>query len=196
MGRKTPPNVRRRALTSVGTLAAVATLGLWSATPAAAAGPFANGDFESPVAPNGQEVGEGQATRIIGPWQVSGGNVDLVPASYWQAASGNQSLDLNGNQSGTIEQIFSTVPGTTYTVTYALAGNPDGPPTLKTGRVLIDGADAHDFAFNVFGHTRGSMGYVTQSFVFRATLPQTTLTFESTHPGDFGPVIDNVTITS
>jgi hypothetical protein len=38
------------------------------------------------------------------------------------------------------------------------------------------------------------MGYETDEVTFRATSPSTTLTFESTTPGAYGPVLDNVRV--
>ncbi|MGW2372297.1 MULTISPECIES: choice-of-anchor C family protein [Kitasatospora] len=168
------------------------------AAPAQAAGHrtfshFDDGSFESPKAPTGAFT-EFAAGQTIGPWQVTGGSVDLIGAGMWQAAEGDQALDLNGNAPGTIAQTFTTVPGATYSVTYALAGNPDGGPAVRTGRALIDGQDFQDYSFDVTGKTRTAMGYVGRQFSFVAQNSSTTLTFESTVAGLFGPVLDNVQV--
>ncbi|MBD0695023.1 choice-of-anchor C family protein [Streptomyces sp. CBMA123] len=168
------------------------------AAPAQAAGHralsrFDDGSFESPKVPAGNftELNAGQS---IGPWQITGGSVDLIGAGFWQAAEGDQSIDLNGADSGTIAQTFTTVPGTTYSVTYALAGNPGGGPAVRTGKALIDGQDFQDFSFDVTGKTRAAMGYVGRQFSFVAYNSSTTLTFQSTVGGAFGPVLDNVQV--
>ncbi|MCX4581333.1 choice-of-anchor C family protein [Streptomyces sp. NBC_01571] len=155
---------------------------------------FDDGSFETPTVPPAtfQTFTAGQT---IGPWQVTSGTADLIGAGYWQAAEGDQSLDLNGNNPGSVSQTFTTVPGTQYTVTYALAGNFGGPPTVKTGQVRIDGQDVQNFSFDVTGKTRTNMGYINRQVTFVATGTSTTLSFASTTPNSaWGPVIDDVTV--
>lgn len=216
MGTRSSLTWWRKIQARMGMLAAVAALGASAATPAAAVGDtnedgsarpqiptiapmtaFSNGSFETPLArPNSYTTfGEGQPSKLIGPWNVVAGNVDLIAKGYWEAADGDQSVDLSGTQAGTIEQLFTTVPGKSYMVSFALAGNPDGPPFLKRGHVEVNLVDVVDFQFNVIGHTRSSMGYVTNSFTFLGTTEQTSLRFVSTTPGEWGPVIDNVMVT-
>ncbi|MBO1416539.1 choice-of-anchor C family protein, partial [Streptomyces sp. FH025] len=154
---------------------------------------FDDGSFESPKAP-ANAFTEYNAGQLFGPWRVVSGSVDLIGAGMWQAAEGDQSLDLNGADSGTIAQTFTTVPGTTYSVTYALAGNPGGGPALRTGQVLVDGQDFQDFSFDITGKTRTAMGYVGRQFTFVAQNSSTTLSFRSTVAGAFGPVLDNVQV--
>lgn len=154
---------------------------------------FDDGSFETPKAPANAFTGL-TAGQSIGPWTVTAGSVDLIGAGFWQAAEGDQTLDLNGSGSGTVAQRFTTVPGTTYSVTYALAGNPDGGVALRTGRALIDGQDFQDFSFDVTGRTRAAMGYVGRQFTFVAQGTSTTLSFTSTVAGAYGPVIDNVQV--
>jgi len=137
------------------------TLGLLLATLVAAAGTataaptvsrFDDGSFEYPaVAANSfQSFATGAS---MGPWRVTSGAVDLIGAGFWQAAEGDQSLDLNATVPATVAQTFTTTSGKPYTVTYSLAGNPDGQSPLKTGRVLIDGQDFQDFSFDTTGKT-------------------------------------------
>ncbi|GAA1235353.1 hypothetical protein GCM10009665_26900 [Kitasatospora nipponensis] len=155
---------------------------------------FDDGSFENPRVAAGSftTLSAGQA---IGPWQVTAGNVDLIGAGFWQAAEGDQSVDLNGTTPGTVAQTFTTVPGANYTVTYALAGNPAGGPTLRTGNALIDGQDFQDFSFNVTGKSTTNMGYVNRQFTFRATNATTTIGFASTTPNtSYGPVLDDVRV--
>ncbi|MDH6139322.1 MULTISPECIES: choice-of-anchor C family protein [Kitasatospora] len=181
------------------TTLAVAALLLGSATalaaPAQARTPsrFDDGSFEYPIAPANSftEPGTGQS---IGPWQITSGNVDLIGAGFWQAAEGDQSVDLNGSTAGTIAQTFTTTPGTTYTVTYSLAGNPAAGPTVKTGHADIDGQDFQDFSFDITGKSTTTMGYVGRQFTFVAANSATTLSFASTTTGYAGPVVDNVQV--
>lgn len=154
---------------------------------------FSNGSFEAPTAPAAAftTVGLGQS---IGPWTVTQGNVDLIGAGFWAAADGDQSVDLDGTVAGAVSQAFATKPGTTYTVTYSLAGNPAGGPSTKTGSVVVNGRDVQDFSFDTTGKTYLDMGYETDEVTFLATSPSTTLTFASTTPGAYGPVLDNVSV--
>ncbi|MCX4588140.1 choice-of-anchor C family protein [Streptomyces sp. NBC_01481] len=167
-----------------------------AASSTAAVSRFDDGSFETPkVKPN---TFDGFAAgQSFGPWKVASGTVDLIGAGYWQAAEGDQSLDLNGNDAGAVSQTFTTRPGTRYTVTYSLAGNPelDHVPPLKTGKVLIDDQNFQDFSFNVTGKTKTNMGYVRRQLTFVATGASTTLTFASTtlHSAT-GPVIDDVMV--
>lgn len=135
------------------------------------------------------------AGQSIGAWTVTQGNVDLVGPGFWSAAAGTQSVDLNGLVDGAVEQTVSTLPGRIYDVEFALAGNPDGPPDVKTGRALVNGQPAKDFSFDVTGKNRGNMGYRKVRFSFTATGPQTTVSFVSATGSAWGPVIDDVTIT-
>ncbi|MFI9329381.1 choice-of-anchor C family protein [Kitasatospora sp. NPDC052868] len=155
---------------------------------------FDDGSFEYPrAAANGfTPLAAGQT---IGPWRVTAGSVDLIGAGFWQAAEGDQSVDLNGSNSGAVAQTFSTVPGATYTVTYALAGNPAGAPALKTGSALIDGQNFQDFSFNTTGKSFTNMGYVGRQFTFQATGSATSIGFTSTTANSaYGPVVDDVQI--
>ncbi|MEU5975512.1 choice-of-anchor C family protein [Streptomyces sp. NPDC047315] len=160
---------------------------------AAAVSRFDDGSFEYPKAPANSftTYSTGQA---IGPWQVTGGTVDLIGAGFWQAAEGDQSVDLNGTSAGTVSQTFTTVPGTTYTVSYALAGNTAAGPALKTGRALVDGQNFQDFSFDITGKSTTNMGYVNRQFTFVATGTTSTLAFASTIGGAWGPVIDDVRV--
>ena len=91
------------------------------------------------------------------------------------------------------------------TVSFALAGNPDGLPVTKTVDVrlnnnplLLGGITIHPFSFNTTGKTKANMGWTDQSFLFtsasRRPENMVILTFISTTTGFFGPAIDNVRI--
>jgi choice-of-anchor C domain-containing protein len=161
---------------------------------------LANGGFEDPAIPANAFIRYGTGSTV-GPWRVTQGNVDLTGANFWQAADGRQSLDLEGSESGTVEQRLSTRIGGCYTVTFALAGNPDGGPTVKRGyarvaqHTLGHPTVQKNFIFNTAGKSRANMGYVPQRFRFRAFAPVSTLAFASTTGGGYGPVIDAVSVT-
>ncbi|MFG2885970.1 choice-of-anchor C family protein [Streptomyces sp. NPDC048297] len=182
------------------TLVAVAAAALLSAgsgfalaAPTAAVSRFDDGSFEYPAAP-ANAFSTLAAGQSIGPWKVTSGAVDLIGAGFWQAAEGDQSVDLNATEAGAVAQTFATTPGRTYTVTYSLAANPAGGPAVKTGRVLLDGQNIQDFSFDSTGKTRAAMGYVTRQVTFVAGAASTTIGFASTVPGAYGPVIDDVRV--
>ncbi|PJE99514.1 hypothetical protein CUT44_03065 [Streptomyces carminius] len=179
---------------------AVVAAGLFGVAGTAVAAPtvsrFDDGSFEYPAVAAGtfRTLGAGAAT---GPWKVTSGAVDLIGAGYWQAAEGDQSVDLNATVPGAVAQTFTTTPGTAYTVTYSLAGNPDAVSPVKTGRALVDGQNFQGFSFDTTGRTLTDMGYVTRRFTFVANNPTTTLGFASTTPNSArGPVIDDVRVHS
>ncbi|MDQ2817846.1 MAG: choice-of-anchor C family protein [Candidatus Eremiobacteraeota bacterium] len=152
-----------------------------------------NGSFESGnLAQSWIPLYSGSAA-ILG-WQVHGA-VDYVGA-YWRASDGSRSLDLDGTPGpGGVAQTLRTVPGQWYAVRFDLAGNPEGPPRVKLLGVSV-GRQMFRFAFDVSGHSREAMGWLTESFIFRAATPQTTLQFYSLdEPGNWnGPVLDDVRV--
>src|SRR3954467_13498628 len=101
--------------------------------------PILNGSFENPIVGGSFDTyaaGSGSLTD----WTITTGSIDHI-GSYWQAASGNQSLDMNGTgspanaQTGTIEQTVHLGSGSIATVNFSLAGNPDDAPVIKTLQV-------------------------------------------------------------
>ncbi|MCW2879835.1 MAG: hypothetical protein JWQ95_3935 [Sphaerisporangium sp.] len=185
----------RRLRAGAGLAGALAGLAAVTAAPADATSGHSNGSFETPVVrPNTfQTFSEG---RSIGAWSVSGGTVDLVGQGFWQAADGAQSLDLNGSGPGEVSQTFSTLPLVKYEIGYRLAGNPAAAPAVKTGQVWIGGDVAQNFSFDTTGKSFADMGYVQQKVTFVATGLSATVRFNSTVPGAWGPVIDDVTVKS
>ncbi|MGW7691916.1 choice-of-anchor C family protein [Streptomyces asiaticus] len=181
-------------------VAAVSVAGVLAGTgagaaTAAAVSRFDDGSFETPRVSANSFVNL-TSGQTIGPWRVTAGNVDLIGDGFWQAAEGDQSVDLNGGGAGTVEQTFTTVPGKKYSVTYSLAGNPVGGPTMRTGKVLVNGQNFQDFSFDVTGKTTADMGYVTREVTFVARGTSTTLAFASTNGGAYGPVIDDVMVSA
>jgi choice-of-anchor C domain-containing protein len=175
-GRPTHARPWRRLCAGAGLAGALAGSAAFVAAPAYATSGPADGSFESPAVRPGtfQDFSAGQ---FIGPWRVTNGSVDLIGAGFWQAADGRQSLDLSGGSAGGVTQTFSTRPGVVYEVIYA---------------VFINGALAQNFSFNIIGHTRANMGYVTRAVRFRAIGVSTTVQFSSTTNSAYGPVIDDV----
>jgi choice-of-anchor C domain-containing protein len=182
-----------------GKLACLATLSLLLAISGTGhAALISNGSFEAgvdPVSFTTLTQGTGSATNITD-WTVTSGTIDYI-GTYWQAADGNRSIDLSGNNAGTVavSQNINTVAGQTYYLSFDLAGNPDGGPAVKTVSVtLATPATFQTFTFNATGHTHSAMGWTTEGLYFTANSANTTLSFQSLTGTAYGPAIDNVSL--
>ncbi len=161
---------------------------------AAMAAAFSNGSFETGTPPGSFLTLTAPNSTDIANWTVSAGSVDYI-GSYWQAADGSRSLDMNGTGAGTITQTFDTTPGATYTVTFDLSGNPDGGPTMKVLQVSAGGSpELFYYDTATHGNTKTNMKWEAETYVFTATGPSTTLTFASQIAGAYGPALDNVAL--
>ena len=154
-----------------------------------------NGGFEDgPEVPGdpGWVTLEKDATGIKG-WVVSRGTVDFI-GSYWKAADGKASLDMNGNDVGGIKQTITTVKGKKYKLTFQLAGNPAAEPRMKELTVEV-GTTKKAFSFDTTGKSLEDMGWKLQELEFTAEDDQTTLEFYST-TGETacGPALDDVKV--
>ena len=137
-------------------------------------------------------VGKGS----IGSWMISAGGVDIVGPAQGIAADGNHFIDLNGNSlgAGTLQQQVPTSPDRQYRVTFSLAGNPNGDPTIKELEVVF-GSVRQQFVFDITGHTNDNLGWIQQSFVANPDCGSSTLlVLRSLTTGDKGPNIDAVTV--
>ena len=193
----TPEPVARPAVKSAAKAGAGAIAG--SPPAAAPAGDLVtNGSFEEGPEPDAAGPGftplEAGSTVIRG-WTVTRGSVDYI-GPYWRHADGRRSLDLNGNEPGSIAQTLRTTAGRKYRVTFSLAGNACGDgPSLKT--LVVTAADGRgEFAFDTAGRSYEDMGWETQTWEFTATADETTLEFASTtdQPPACGPALDRVSV--
>jgi choice-of-anchor C domain-containing protein len=154
-----------------------------------------NGSFEEgpkvPKAPGWLQFGNG-STALPG-WVVTLGNIDVVDSSFYKAADGKRSLDLNGEVTGAISQTFKTKKGQKYRVTFALAGDPDEEPKEKKVQISA-GGKPKEFTFDTTGKTRKDMGWVRKTWEFTAEADKTTLEFVSLTEGIAGPVLDDVVV--
>jgi len=128
-------------------------------------------------------------------WKVTRGTVDLV-GNYFVSADGINSLDLNGTSYGELQQNFSTIKGKQYKLSFYLAGNPAGAPTIKKLLVTV-GNKSKEYQFDITGKNVREMGWEYHELIFTASDRSTILTFKSNHksgPASAGPVIDNVKI--
>ena len=197
-----PPRFRRSrtpvARLSVSSLLIAVLASLASAGPSLGATPLQNGGFEQGdyYDPGSWQVVPAGDTSLTG-WTVTQGSVDWV-SSYWRAAEGAKSIDLNGNTPGGLSQTFSTIANAKYKVTFFMSGNPvDGRPPGKTMTIDVGGkARAYSYDTSVYGNTFADMKYISESYSFVASpnTDSTTLTFTSTTPGDAGMVLDDIVV--
>jgi choice-of-anchor C domain-containing protein len=150
-----------------------------------------NGSFEQ--GPNlDRSLNLAQGSRALPGWLVSRGTVDLIGTDL-RSSHGKRCLDLNGTAAGGCQQVFATVPGRVYRVTFDLAGQPYGA-AVKQVRVTAAG-QSMEFAFDISGRTSENMGWVSKRWQFTADSPSTTLEFYTVSPtGPNGPVLDNIAV--
>ena len=60
------------------------------------------------------------------------GNIDLLNPTYWNASDGNQSIDLDGDDAGSISQVLPTVVGQKYDVKFRYTANPESSDPAPT----------------------------------------------------------------
>jgi choice-of-anchor C domain-containing protein len=178
-----------------------------SSSPAAAqANLIQNGSFESPQV-SGCSVAytpgcDGFTTYSsssdpngIDDWTIGGDSVDLVN-THWVAESGNQSVDLSGNAPGSVSQSVTTTSDETYTLSWYMAGNPDGGAAIKTMHVYWNGTLVDEPSFDTAGHTVASMGWVEEQVNVTATSTSSTVEFaDASSPATpYGATLDNVSL--
>jgi choice-of-anchor C domain-containing protein len=159
-----------------------------------------NGSFEQgpDLGPSGGVLSLNPGDTSITGWTVTQAQIDYVSSQFWQASDGARSLDLDGTPgNGGIQQTIATTPGTTYAVSFDMAGNPGGLPTVKTMAVRAAGQSA-TFSFDTTGTSFANMGWVTHTWSFVANSTSTTLEFDSADAdgGAYGATLDNVSVVS
>ena len=163
---------------------------LLAATPIAAAEAtiVINGSFEQGPASVGRWTTFGTGSTAITGWTVTGGSVDLI-GSYWNHSDGARSLDLSGNQAGTIAQMIPTIAGQRYTVRFDISSNPD---RTFAKSMLVGFGSAAPVPVTFTGPITRPLQWQTVTLRFVADAPATRLSFQSTTPGAWGMALDNV----
>ncbi len=181
----------------------VALCAILAATNSLQAGaiPLQNGDFANPTI-NGTftTLFATDSTDIPG-WTVSSGSVDFI-GNYWQTPpAGGQSVDLDGDSPGSLQQSVTIPAAGTVAVDFDLAGNPDYGSTkyLLVDLIPTSGpALAPDnFTFDSSGHSRSDMGWQAESALFNVSAPGTyELEFASADASwsPYGPVLGDVSM--
>jgi len=171
---------------------------------AAIAAPFQNGSFELGGSTPCNTFNIPAGSSLITGWVVSTGNIDwygAAPNCGWQASDGVASIDLVGSGAGGIggiQQTFDTVAGSTYQVSFDLAGNYAALPVVKPLAVTLNGVTTN-YTFDTTGAGLLNMGWTTKTLSFVATGSTSTITFVSDVSGlggsnNAGAVIDNVRV--
>jgi choice-of-anchor C domain-containing protein len=155
-----------------------------------------NGSFELPVLNPSQYAGFGQGTNIAG-WTVLSNDVDLVDTTYFGSASGVQSLDLNGGDSGAVFQDLTTSPGVRYRLRFALGANTvrtfGSGPDLKQMEVLWGNSSLGIFTQDIAPFNSVNVGW--RQFTLTVTgSGKDRLTFRSLSSGTAGPALDDVSV--
>ena len=131
------------------------------------------------------------AVTSIPGWTVQTGSIDHI-TNYWPAAEGFRSIDMNGFAPATLWQELWIPQAGNLTLQFAMAGNPDGEPVVKTLEVSLVGLP-QTFTFNASGATRTDMHWTDKTANF--AIPSAgnyTLQFHSLSDGPYGPALDNV----
>lgn len=152
-----------------------------------------NGSFETGIAPGKSTLLlAGDTTSLLG-WTV-GGTVDIV-GTAWIASNGARSVDLSGITPGDISQtVGGLIAGVTYRLTFDLSGSYDSIRTSANNLdVSATGNATQLFTFDK-NNTIVEMMYDHLFYDFTATGSSSVIDFAGLDVGDYGAVLDNVTI--
>ena len=143
-----------------------------------------------------QITGTSEIVKKLKGWNISSGNVEIITSNVFSAVEGNQVLDLNGNQPGSIEQTIKGLEKSAdYTLKFEYADQKgrqrDDQTLLATANVIINGITVATVRnLSPAPNYIGGIG-----FGFKSTAKGTaTIEFVSTTKGDMGLVIDNLRI--
>jgi choice-of-anchor C domain-containing protein len=159
---------------------------------AAHAATIVNGSFETPIIGGTFDTYEAGSSSLTG-WTIGGAGVNHI-GSYWVSQDGNQSIDLNDDDIGSISQdLTGLTVGLEYRVSFYGAANPNAGPASKQLQVSAAGVN-NFYSFPNGTNTNSSMGWALQTFLFVATATTETLTFAGLTGGPAGVALDNITI--
>jgi choice-of-anchor C domain-containing protein len=149
-----------------------------------------NGSFEDPSVAGGFGTLNAGDPSLTG-WTIGGNSIDHI-GNYWNAQSGSQSVDLNGNNTGSISQLISGLTdGQQYTVSFYAAAT----PTYGAQGLLVSAGGSSKLLSLADTGSRGNMSWALQTITFIADVTGTALlTFAGVNAGPAGAALDNVTI--
>ncbi|MFO1499556.1 MAG: DUF642 domain-containing protein [Verrucomicrobiota bacterium] len=157
-----------------------------------------NGDFEDPPVRNrinGFDTYIGGES--FGGWTVGGHSIDVVSDAkgswvWWNAASGHQSVDLNGLGAGSVWQDIATVPQQSYALSFAVAANIASAPWQATMEFLWHGQVVDTICFHPTWNCYDP-GWTYLAYQLTAETDQARLIFTSLSPGwTGGMILDDV----
>ena len=109
-------------------------------------------------------------------------NIDFLGSSYaeWRP-NGLCSVDIDGYlaRGGLAHQAFATTPSASYTLSFTMSGNGDGPPTVKMIQVSAAGQSATFTWDTSNGNTAQQGHFGVQSWAFTAIGSRTELQIRS-----------------
>ncbi|MCK0157292.1 ThuA domain-containing protein [Cellulophaga sp. F20128] len=143
-------------------------------------------------------TGENEVVKKLNGWTITRGNVELITNNVFSAVEGNQVLDLNGSEPGSIKQTIKGLQKSTdYTLKFEYADQKgrkrDTETLLATANIIINGKTVTTLRnLSPAPNYIGGIG-----FGFTSTAKGTaTIEFVSTTNGNMGLVIDNLRITA
>lgn len=146
-----------------------------------------NGSFEQQAIGLSNYVNLSAGSTQLTGWNVLAG-IKVMHSRYKATANGTQCIDLNGSGAGAISQTLPTVPGSGYTVKFAISNSPNCATSWRYG-TLTFGTQSVSLS-----NASGSWQY--RSYVFNATDSSTVIKLESTSTGvACGLAIDDLTVT-
>lgn len=153
-----------------------------------------DGDFEEPVVLDASE--EFNAGQSFGSWHVESGSVDII-GTRWVPARGAQSVALSGTGAGILSQDLSTNKDATYSLSFALAGDPEcGMPALAQVQVWWGSTLVTTLSFLIRGYSWIFVGWRYYTYIVHASETRTHLSFISLTPPPCGPTLDDVRVTA
>lgn len=163
-----------------------------------------NPSFELPAIPSPNPwIGLSGSPAGFG-WVIPSGNVEVISSTLWSPSHGNQSLDLNGDQPGTIYQDFTFPSAGLWAIKFDMSANPGDiniQSNNKTLRVDFGAASGPLTGLSTntvsnIGRSHFDMQYVEITSPTLSVDASTIyrLKFTSLTGDTGGPVIDNVRI--
>lgn len=168
-----------------------------------------NGSFELGINPGSQTGMSAVDSTTITGWTLSTGTCDYV-GTAWSASDGVRSVDLNGYNSGGIEQAISVTRGVRYRLYFHMAGNNTASSAytypVKTLNVNISGCATASggYSVDITGTSPANMSWQVKTLDFTATnTGKAVLRFASTFTPSgsdgsghayawYGPAVDNI----
>ena len=161
------------------------------------------GSFEIPGHTGPLFVTPAAGSNAITGWTVNSGSIDWVKQSVWNSSQGLYSIDLNGDNAGKISTVIPTTAGTTYRVTFDIAGfiypnSTADPKRMETeaGGVTTEFSLTSLPSYNFSASLPLTVNWQTRNFEFIATSTSSTISFKSLINTDGSAMLlDNVSVT-